>query len=237
VNDKYSNGRPKKPPTDFAVRYKQLLEKERKDNSLEAKYNRIKAKYTVDRELRKRDPKAAEKKASEKPKQNKSIAKRYIMVNDKVARILESYKNGGRVPDLVPDEILMLRVGDLATVQATEKEIAACLGVNEDTWMTFKRKYPEVQELIDNCREEGKASLRKTQFDMAKTNPQVLIHALKYHLGQNEKVTGELQVNHNMLKTLMELPDSNDEVFETVKDDNNKYSVVTREVKDNPDEL
>ena len=77
----------------------------------------------------------------------------------------------------------------LCGLQCTQKEIASFFRCSEDTidrWCkrTYEAKFEEIRPSFS---EAGKVSLRRTQFRMAETSPQMAIWLGKQYLGQKEK--------------------------------------------------
>jgi hypothetical protein len=78
----------------------------------------------------------------------------------------------------------------LAAVGCTVYEIANQCGFSEQNFHDLKKKYPEIQEAIDQGKSELHKSLRKKQVDIAmEGNVPMLIHLGKTQLGQSEKLT------------------------------------------------
>jgi hypothetical protein len=75
----------------------------------------------------------------------------------------------------------------LASILATTKEIAAVLGVHEDTLFEAFKREPRLREIYMSGRETGKASLRRVQFDLAKRNAAMAIFLGKNLLGQSDQ--------------------------------------------------
>jgi len=130
------------------------------------------------------------------------------MPSEKVNEIIASYQTG-RPVKLIPDDHTLTRLADMAMLSATDKEICGCLGVCENTFKKFREDYPEVQKIMDAAREEGKLSLRRTQWKMSETNAQVAIFLGKNLLNQSEKLSTENNLNVNVLKSLMDLTTDN----------------------------
>lgn len=79
---------------------------------------------------------------------------------------------------------------ELCAIQCTQEEIASVLNVSRDTLMrwcinTYGTNFATI---YDEKRMKGKASLRRSQFNLAKTNPTVCIWLGKQYLGQTDKV-------------------------------------------------
>ena len=137
---------------------------------------------------------------------------RLVPMNDKVSQIIAQY-NTGRPPKLYPDEHTLQRITDMAMLCATEAEMAGCLGVSQGVFIEFKKNNPEVTQLIESANTEGKLSLRRNQFRLAENNTQMSIFLGKNLLNQSEKISSELNITGNVLKSLMELSDQDDEEY------------------------
>jgi len=96
------------------------------------------------------------------------------------ANIKEQKKNKGRPKIIIDVEILK----NLASIGCPDYEIASVLGVSA---RTLKRNFAEI---IDQYREQGKASLRKKMYDKAvkKDNTMMQIFLSKNMLGMSDKV-------------------------------------------------
>lgn len=86
-------------------------------------------------------------------------------------------------------EINQKQFESLCAIQCTEEEICAVLDVSDKTlarWCrdTYKMKFSEV---FREKRAGGKASLRKSQWALAQTNPTMAIWLGKQYLGQKDK--------------------------------------------------
>lgn len=73
-------------------------------------------------------------------------------------------------------------VKKLAQLQCTNVEIAAFFGIDEKT---VRRRFAEV---IKEGKENGKVSLRRSQFILAKKSPAMAIWLGKQYLGQVERI-------------------------------------------------
>ena len=87
---------------------------------------------------------------------------------------------------IILDEPTLKLIRGLGSIHATHKEVAAVLGVHLNTWMYFKRDNPEAQEAFEDGQEEGKSSLRRDQFNLAKRNATMAIFLGKQYLGQRD---------------------------------------------------
>jgi len=103
-------------------------------------------------------------------------------------------KKTGRPPKLTDDERTLSTLSGLAKIQCTTKEAAAVLGVSEPTFFAFLKRYEKAQELWENGKEGGKASLKRNQFRMAETNAAMAIWLGKQYLGQRDQ--SNLQTTH-----------------------------------------
>lgn len=90
----------------------------------------------------------------------------------------------------------------LLSLQCTKDDIAGFFHCSIDTIerycaRTYRKTFSEVSE---EYKAIGRISLRRTQFAMAKTNPQMAIHLGKQYLGQADKaetkVSGGVDVKH-----------------------------------------
>lgn len=93
----------------------------------------------------------------------------------------------GRPPSLTPDAKTLKLLRGLRKIQCTIEEAAAACGVHRKTLHEFLARYPEAREAWEAGKNEGKASLRRLQFDMAKSNPTMAIFLGKQYLGQRDK--------------------------------------------------
>jgi hypothetical protein len=93
----------------------------------------------------------------------------------------------GRPRGIVADDKTMQTLTGLGNIQATTKETAAVLGVDESTLFDFFKREPAAREAWDRARERGKASLRRTQLRLAEKNAAMAIFLGKNLLGQSDK--------------------------------------------------
>lgn len=93
---------------------------------------------------------------------------------------------GGRPRKLQPDKATLQIVFGLGRIQATTRECAAVLGVAENTFLTFKREYPDVEQAYKDGAETGKVSLRRAQFKLAESNVGMAIWLGKQYLNQRD---------------------------------------------------
>lgn len=87
-------------------------------------------------------------------------------------------------------EIDMKQFEQLAAIHCTQEEIAGVFGVNRET-IKNRLKEPEYREAYENGLARGKASLRRTQFDLAKKNAGMAIFLGKQYLDQRDVTTNE----------------------------------------------
>lgn len=93
----------------------------------------------------------------------------------------------GRPLSLVPDEKTLETIKGLGEIQCTTKECAAVLGVTEKTYIEFKKRCPEVEEIYNEGAGNGKTSLRRRQFQMSEKSATMQIWLGKQYLGQKDK--------------------------------------------------
>lgn len=94
----------------------------------------------------------------------------------------------GRPFKLHPDERTLERVHGLGKIQATTRECADYFGVNEVTWISFKKRCPEVEVAYQQGSGAGRVSLRRKQVEEAmKGNATMLVWLGKQILGQTDK--------------------------------------------------
>lgn len=135
----------------------------------------------------------------------------------------------GRPRALEPDDITLTLVASLAMIQCTDNEYAAALSCSLPTWMSFKQEFPEVQQVMDTNRGNGRISLRRKTWDMAMDgNWNALQHLNKHVLGEHDKTTQD--VNVNVRRTALDMDTIDGEVIETASIGH------TRLITDDPDE-
>lgn len=106
-------------------------------------------------------------------------------------------------PDGRRIKIDLKMVAKLAAIQCTYDEIAAVLDVNPNTL----KGRPDVVEVCRAGMEKGKASLRRMQFNQAKTSPAMLIWLGKQYLGQRDIPLIDL-TQHYHITSIKELIES-----------------------------
>ncbi len=195
-------------PSATLKRYQAMLDLDKEYKALVRNHDNLKENFAKREKVYK--DKIKELKEKLEVKQHPTV--RLVPMNDKVSQIIAQY-NTGRPPKLYPDEHTLQRIADMAMLCATEQEMAGCLGVSQSVFVEFKKNNPEVVQLIESSQNEGKLSLRRTQFRMSETNAQLAIFLGKQYLAQSEKSSSELNINHNVLKSLMELSDDSSEDY------------------------
>lgn len=92
---------------------------------------------------------------------------------------------GGRPPKEINIEL----VKQLCAIQATDSEIAACCGVSRDTILRRKNSDPVFAQIMDDARQTGKASVRRTLYMQAVRGdvPAFSMFWAKNHLGMSDK--------------------------------------------------
>jgi len=89
---------------------------------------------------------------------------------------------------LQPTEETIKQIEGLARIQCTMKEAGAVLGVNEVTFSSFLKAHQKAMEAWENGKDSGRASLRRSQYKMAETNPTMSIWLGKQYLDQTDKL-------------------------------------------------
>lgn len=98
---------------------------------------------------------------------------------------------------------------DLLELQCTKEDISGFFHCSNDTIERFCRKtYGDTfLHISEDYRSIGRVSIRRSQFAMAKTNPQMAIHLGKQYLGQTDKtetkVTADLNVKHGTITRIV----------------------------------
>lgn len=110
---------------------------------------------------------------------------------------------------LIPDQATLDQIASLARINATEAEIASALCVAPATFSAFKSQNPLVQQTLEANRGTGRISLRRAQWQAAVEEGSVpmMIWLGKNELGQSDKAEVHHDVNVQVLRALMELPD------------------------------
>ena len=101
--------------------------------------------------------------------------------------------NAGRKPKLLPTDAIIRQIGELAGLQCTHAEAGAVLGVCDETFSKFLGAHEKAAEAWERGKDEGKASLRRLQYDSAKKgNVTAQIWLGKQWLNQKDKIENEL---------------------------------------------
>lgn len=98
----------------------------------------------------------------------------------------------------------------LASFMCTEEEIASFLGVSVET-LKRQENADAFADCLKKGREKGKASLRATQFKLAKSNPTMAIWLGKQYLGQKDIIEDDT-TKQNESEALKQLCDAIREV-------------------------
>jgi hypothetical protein len=93
----------------------------------------------------------------------------------------------GRCPALKPDKKTLDMLHGLGEIHCTVAEAASVLSVHKKTLHEFIARHPIAREAWEDGSNQGKASLRRQQCDMAKTNPTMAIWLGKQLLGQTDR--------------------------------------------------
>lgn len=102
----------------------------------------------------------------------------------------------GRPPKLVETEELLTQIQGLAQIQCTQREAAAVLRVDRDTFGLFLRSHQKAREAWEIGLESGKASLRRMQFKSAANgNVASQIWLGKQWLDQKDKAESTVNIN------------------------------------------
>lgn len=112
----------------------------------------------------------------------------------------------GRPLKLKADDATIGIVQGLAQIQCTQLEAAAVLHVSHQTFMDFlDRHRGKMRKIWDEAKEQGKVSLRRTQFRQAQTHIAMAIFLGKNYLGQSDRVGVEGTVQHQISAELHKL--------------------------------
>lgn len=132
------------------------------------------------------------------------------MANLEKQKYFDKVQTAGR-PSFVLNEFGLTTIEKLASVFCTDEEIASILGVDKDTLVSKNNK-----EAFSECKkrglEQGKATLRRKQFELAmKGNCTMLIWLGRNYLNQSEnnidddaKTTEALEKVTDAIKQLRE---------------------------------
>lgn len=93
----------------------------------------------------------------------------------------------GRPYALEADEPTLKTLRGLAEIQCTVNEASAVLGVAKGTFLEFLNREEKAREVWEQGAEDGKASLRRMQWQQAEGNTTMLIWLGKQWLGQRDR--------------------------------------------------
>jgi hypothetical protein len=93
----------------------------------------------------------------------------------------------GRPQAIKPDKRTLATVRGLGRIQATTRECAAVLGVSHQTFIATMQRHPIIGEVLEQGKELGKRSLRRTQFQIAQSNAGMAIFLGKNYLDQTDR--------------------------------------------------
>ncbi len=104
--------------------------------------------------------------------------------------VVPPLKINGRPRSLDPDQATMDKslqvIIGCATINCTDAETAATLGVHEDTLAQFFERYPEARARYEDARQLGVASVRRNQFNLSAKSPQMAIYLGEQVAGQRD---------------------------------------------------
>ena len=103
----------------------------------------------------------------------------------------------------------------LASIHCTQDEIASFLGVSVKTLQRDK----EFCRLYKKGMDEGRMSLRRTQFKLAERNPAMAIFLGKQYLGQTDKVETTIATIDDSLRNEIEDFLNDDETEDNITED------------------
>jgi len=101
----------------------------------------------------------------------------------------------GRKAILTDDEETRRVIHELAKIGATQKEIAAVLGVSDRTLQNFLYDNPTAYEAWEDGQQKMKISLRRKQLSLADKNAPMAIFLGKNLLGQKDEHHTNMTVN------------------------------------------
>lgn len=137
------------------------------------------------------------------------------MRTKKIKSLEDGQKDKGGRP---PIEIDMKLLKELASIQCTEAEMCAILGVSQDTFARRKAD-PEFAQILENGRLHGKVSLRRAHFRLAMTNPAVHIFACKNLLGMTDKPDESGPIPQDQARRIKEALDAMDGAIDGGRDE------------------
>ena len=142
--------------------------------------------------------KVVRKKVNKKTTKKKIVKKKATESTVKKVSLGIVYANGtGKPSNGRPPTVIDLdQVFSLATIGCTQVEIYSVLKINKETWRTAKKHNPIIQETLNAGVNEGNASLRKKQIQVAmQGNPQMLVWLGKNKLNQSDKSIQHIELS------------------------------------------
>jgi len=86
-------------------------------------------------------------------------------------------------------EINLVLLKKLSAIHCTQQEMSDILDIHRDTFIERLKSDPEFSDIYKKARSEGKMSLRRYQFELAKSgHATMLIWLGKQYLGQTDKL-------------------------------------------------
>lgn len=108
----------------------------------------------------------------------------------------------GRAEETVADLIFRL-----AKLQCTQKEVAAALGIHENTLIALFKREPDGRDIYERGLEAGKISLRRSQAKLADKNATMAIFLGMNYLGQEDKrgvqMSGKVEHEHSVIGAML----------------------------------
>ena len=118
---------------------------------------------------------------------------------------------GGRPPKLTADAKTLATLDGLGQIQCTTKEAACVLGVAESTFLRFMAEHEEARQAFEMGKGKGRHSLRRTQFNLARSNAAMAIFLGKNYLEQADKrddPPADMQATAAAIRKLLEAADA-----------------------------
>lgn len=106
-------------------------------------------------------------------------------------------------------------VEKLASIHCTQEEIASFLGISTKTL----QRDEEFCRIYKKGMDEGRMSLRRTQFKLAERNPAMAIFLGKQYLGQTDKVETTIAAIDDNLRNEIEDFLNDDETEDNITED------------------
>ena len=93
----------------------------------------------------------------------------------------------GPQPKTPVDERTIAILKGLGRIQCTQIEAAAALDISKPTFQKLLNEHPECREAFEQGAQQGRVSLRRTQFNMAAKSVAMAIFLGKNYLGQSDR--------------------------------------------------